>query len=145
LTIFSYPICKKWRDDTSSLSGLGALTQATALLIVVANFILRTVFIKLVTFVRYNKESKQANDTMVSVLLVSVFNYGLLYIIAPWNFAEVGASDADFFSGIYTDFTSQWFLDIGSMIATTSALNILSPLIELLVFWCIKVLKRMWD
>ena len=43
---------------------------------------------------------------MFSVLIVSFFNYGLLFIIAPWNFIEWNAQEGGFFSGIYTDFTS---------------------------------------
>ena len=82
---------------------------------------------------------------MYSVLIVSFFNYGILYIIAPWSFAEQGAKDGDFFSGIYTDFSSQWFLDIGTLIATTHILNIVAPLLEYLLFWFFRHLRRMYD
>ena len=92
-----YPICEKWNSDTSSLSGLGALTQATAYIIVATNFILRTVMIKLVELLgRGNKYSKQALETMISVLLVSFFNLGVLYVIAPWNL-EGGEDEGRFF------------------------------------------------
>ena len=82
---------------------------------------------------------------MYSVLIVSFFNYGIIYIIAPWNFVEQGARDGDFFSGVYTDFTSQWFMDIGSLVAQTTAINIIFPLVEFLLFWLIRHLKRMID
>ena len=49
------------------------------------------------------------------------------------------------FSGIYTDFSAQWFLDIGGLIAQTTALNIVFPLLEYLMFWFIRHVKRMID
>ena len=82
---------------------------------------------------------------MYSVLIVSFFNYGILYIIAPWNFAEAGADEDNFFTGVYTDFTAQWFMDIGDLIAETTLLNIFFPILEFILFWGIRHLKRMWD
>lgn len=86
---------------------------------------------------------------MTWVLIVSFFNYGVLYIIAPWNVRAIVnenyTSDSDLFSGIYTDFTHQWFNDIGSLIATTTATNIVFPLIEFAGFLLIRVIKRCID
>ena len=87
------------------------------MLIVAVNFVLRKLFITLIGCAGENKSSKQASATMFSVLVVSFFNYGILFIIGPWNFVEFGAKPGTFFSGIYTDFSSQWFLDIGGVIA----------------------------
>ena len=56
----SYPICKTYLEDTSMSSSAVVFTQGAAFLIVVANFLLRTVFIKLVSCVRENSASKQA-------------------------------------------------------------------------------------
>ncbi len=42
---------------------------------------------------------------MYSVPIVTFFNYGILYILAPLSFSEAGAEDGDLFSGIYTEFT----------------------------------------
>jgi hypothetical protein len=39
-----------------------------------------------------------------------------MYIIAPWSFAEQGAKDGSFFSGLFSDYNSQWFITIGSLI-----------------------------
>jgi hypothetical protein len=73
--------------------------------------------INLVQVTGFNKNSKEAIKTMYSVLTVTFFNYGILYLLAPLSFGEAGAEDGDLFSGIYTDFTPQWFSDIGSLIA----------------------------
>ena len=83
---------------------------------------------------------------MKSVLVVSFFSAGILYVVAPWSFAEQGFQDGDFFSGLYTDFTSGWFLEIGSLIAQTTFISIFFPIIEFGVFWlATRHLKRCMD
>lgn len=140
-----YPICEKWQDTTDSMGVLALIAQSTSFSVVLINFILRNVLIFLLGHSKFNQFSKLANATMYSVLLVSFFNYGVLYVIAPWNFSEQGVDDGDFFSGIYTDFNSQWFLDIGKLITETTLFNIVSPVLEYLLFWLFRYLKRMYD
>lgn len=122
-----YPICKKWAADTSSIGFFAALTQLAAFFVVLTGFILRTIYIKLVLFTKQNRNSKIATLTMYSILVSSFFNAGILYIMAPWNFVEQGVKDDDFLSGIYTDFTAEWFQAIGSMIAQTTAISLVFP------------------
>lgn len=143
--IAKYPICQKYRNDTSSVGSLGVLTQLTSLLVVAIGFVLRTVFIKLIAGVGENKLTKQANSTMISILIVSFFNTGLVYLIASSDFSELSGDDSGFFRGVYTDITAQWYLDIGTLIAETTAINIVAPLIEFFFFWCIRHLKRVID
>jgi hypothetical protein len=114
-------------------------------LVVLTGFILRTLFMKIVVWTRSDSYSKEASATMHSVLVVSFFNAGILYIIAPWSFAESGAKDGSFFSGLYTDFTSEWFLEIGNLIAETAAIGIFFPVIESVVFYGLRLLKRCID
>ena len=124
---------------------VGGLTQASSVFVVLTSFILRTIFIKLISCFRENKNSKQALGTMTSILSVTFFNQGILYIIAPWNFVEYGADGESFFTGLYTDFTSQWFVDIGPLVSQTAFLNIIFPILEFLCFWGIRHVFRMID
>ena len=121
------------------------MVQFTSLLVVLVNFVLRKLFLILIACAGENKASKQASASMFSVLLVSFFNYGILYIIGPWNFIEWSAEEGKFFSGIYTDFTAQWFLDIGGLVAQTTALSVVFPVLEYFLFWFIRHVKRMID
>jgi hypothetical protein len=72
---------------------------------------------------------------MASIIVVYFFNYCIVYIIAPWSFKKASSADRGFFSGIYTDLTSQWFLDIGIMITYTALLNAIFPVLEFLLGW----------
>ena len=56
----TYPICEKFTNDTSSMGFLAAVTQATAFLVVLIGFVLRTCFIKLIGCTKENKNSKIA-------------------------------------------------------------------------------------
>ena len=140
-----YPICLKWSKETSEMSLLSILVQSTSFSVVLINFCLRNIFIWLISFAKLSRYSLLAVSTMYSVLIVSFFTYGILYIIAPWSFAELGVRDGDFFSGIYTDFSAQWFLDIGNLIVQTTIINIVGPLLEYLFFWLFRHLRRMLD
>lgn len=124
---------------------IGGVAQATGIFVVLINTILRLVFIKLIKLTKENKYTKEAVSIFRSILVVTFFNYGILYLIAPWNFSEQGMKDGDFFSGIYTDFTPQWYLDIGTLVAGTAVINMMSPQIEFVFFAGLRLLKRMID
>lgn len=125
--------------------GLGNLASAVSFYIVFISFVLRFIFIKLLTCVKAPQASIIASATMYSVLLVSFFNAGLTYVLAPWSFRESGSLDHSFFDGIYTDFVSQWFLDIGALIAETTVINIFAPTIEAFCFYGLRLLGRVID
>ena len=101
-----YPICKKFNNDTSSLSFLGFVVNFASFIIVLTSFIMRFIFIKMIGWIGLSRFSREAAGTMISVLIVSFFNYGVLYIVAPFNFRELGSEQGDLFSGVYTDYTA---------------------------------------
>jgi hypothetical protein len=149
-TIVDYQICKQFKSETSLFSFGAFLSRATSFFVVLISFVMRKIFITLVEWAGFNKNSQVATATMTWVLIVSFFNYGMLYIIAPWNLRVLledrgQETSSDIFKGIYTDFTTQWFNDIGSLIATTAATNMVFPLIEFFMFALIRLLKRCAD
>jgi len=106
----SFEICKEFKASTGLVSFAAFISNGTSFLVVLISFILRKIFITLVQMAGFNKNSQEATATMTWVLIVSFFNYGVLYIVAPWNFRPIVTenkyTDTDFFSGIYTDFTT---------------------------------------
>lgn len=46
---------------------------------------------------------------------------------------------------MYTDFNSNWFLDVGYSIISTMTMNIFMPLIEFGSGWFVRYLRRAWD
>ena len=49
------------------------------------------------------------------------------------------------FTGIYTAFNSNWFLDVGQNIIGIMKLNIVMPMIIWLFKWTLRFVKRAWD
>ena len=50
----------------------------------------------------------------VSVFLIYFFNYGIMFLIGPLNIEIQFMST--FFAGVYTDFSTHWFNEIGGLI-----------------------------
>ena len=85
---------------------------------------------------------------MIATLAVYFFNYGIMYLTAPWNFIDVNNTNNEaekFFSGFYTDFSEEWFLDIGAAILLTQVINAIWPLIEIVLFYFLRLIPRCFD
>lgn len=84
------------------------------------------------------------------VLIVTFIYFGPAYLIAVWNLRETSKKvdemqDSFFFAGIYTDLTSEWFNDIGVLVASTAVINSFFSIIEFAGFLLIRVVKRCID
>ena len=83
---------------------------------------------------------------MLSIAFLNLFNYGFVYIFAPWDSRN---SDNDviqaFFGGIYTDINAFWFDDIGHKIVSTMVFNAYYPPIEFIAFYGLRYLVRVLD
>ena len=147
---FQENICDEYNDIYELASWGTVFSSGTSVLVVLINMIMRKVFIFVIQITGFDKNSQEATATMTWILIVTFFNYGILYIIAPWNLAnqikvEEDMTGKDYFTGIYTDFSPQWFNDIGSLIAQTTTINIVSPIAEFLLFMLVRIIGRMRD
>ena len=80
------------------------------------------------------------------VFIVYFCNTSLLYIFAPWDSRETDSPALNrIFQGVYTDYNSNWFNDIGNTLAQTMFLNIFSPVIETFAFTGLRFAKRIVD
>lgn len=60
--------------------------------------------------------------------------------------SSVSMNDVSFLlQGKYSDLTSDWYLNIGTIIILTMIFNISFPIIELIMATIVKCLKRCWD
>ena len=85
---------------------------------------------------------------MFWTMCVYFFNYGVMYLTAPWNYIDAKEAENDaqlFFSGFYSDFSEEWFLDIGAAILLTQVINAIWPIIEFVLFWFIRLIPRCLD
>ena len=85
---------------------------------------------------------------MFWTMSVYFVNYGILYLTGPWNYIDAKDVDSEtqlFFSGFYSDFSEEWFLDIGAAILLTQVINAIFPIIELLFIWIARLIPRCFD
>lgn len=47
--------------------------------------------------------------------------------------------------GVYTDITSDWYLEIGVIIILTLAINIMMPIFDMVLVSMIKCIRKCWD
>ena len=126
------------------------LSSGVSFFVVLISFMIRTIYIQCVKRVGFNKTSKEAVATMQWILIVTFIYFGPAYLIAVWNMTESVKQVDDlkgnfFFEGIYTDLTSEWFNDIGVLVASTTAVNSVASIIEFACFLGMRVVKRCLD
>lgn len=107
---------------------------------------LRLLFMWMATYIGYYNQSELIKFIKNSVFYIQFFNTGLLLLLASWDSREVNSGFTNtFFNGLYTDYNSYWFQDIGKTIYGAMVTNIMWPVFEFFMFWGLRVLFRMLD
>ena len=116
-------VCKEWNEVANGEINTGfVLVNSFSLLIVCVSFISRKIYVYLISKIKLRRISQEKNIGMYSTLLIYFCNYGLMYLIAPWNFIDqkdIKRDGEEFLTGYYNDFSAAWHIDIGYTILTT--------------------------
>jgi hypothetical protein len=125
---------------------LFAWTQSVSTIIIVFNYILRLIFITLAEFIGFKTKSAKEDFVKSTVFYSSFFYTGLQSFFATLSFREMSdmGMETDG-SGIYTDFNSYWFVDIGYIMVYNMAFNVFWPLMEFAMYYTIRHIYRMCD
>ena len=128
----------------SSMLGWGQiLNYALSGVIVVQSVIARTGFIELTKLIKYTSESQRMRFILVSVFKIYFINYGILYVLVPLKIEIPLVSDL--FLGVYYDFNTYWYTDIGFQVITLMVIQAFFPPIEFAYLWLWDVIKRSYD
>ena len=115
-------ICEKWNVSNETWSISTILPRFFSLGIVLISVISRKIYVYLITKIKLHRSSEEKFVGIVSTTIVYFCNYGLMYLIAPWNLIDATNTDNPgewIFTGFYSDFNEEWYLDIGNLIITT--------------------------
>lgn len=83
---------------------------------------------------------------MLAIFYMNLLNYGLVYMLAPWDSRESKLPGVEkIFGGMYTDFNAYWFNDVGDLIVGTMVFNMYYPILEFVMYWAIRWLYRAID
>ena len=108
------PLCDEWYQLTHGFLPL-IISSCVSVLIVVANFLVRLVFLNIADCIGFKNASDRANFIVKGVFITSFFQTGILPLLAGVDVRGVPVLSS-LFQGIYTDFNPYWFGDIGYII-----------------------------
>ena len=105
------------------------------------NFCFRYVIIAAIRSTRMSSVSNETRHVKRAVTIVSFFNNALLIFLMSFN---MEFSDR-FFNGEFSDFSKDWFSEVGYVIVSSLGFTSLYPLIEIILFGGLNKLKMAWD
>ena len=116
--------------------------------VIIINLILKVILTRLSVFERTSTETKQRVQTMTRVFIALFINTAILTLLANANLQGNYVLDhipysQHLFNGNYSDFSREWYFDVGSIITATMIVNALSPhFFNLLIWFPIGCIKR---
>ena len=83
---------------------------------------------------------------MMVVFIVQFFNTAILLLLVNANLSETRLWGLNkIFTGPYTDFSQDWYNDVGVIIVSTMVIGAIFPLIEFGGFWTLRAAMRLLD
>ncbi|OMJ80852.1 hypothetical protein SteCoe_18802 [Stentor coeruleus] len=116
--------------------------------VIMINFFLKLVFRGLSRFERVDSKSKEQVKIMVRVFIAVFINTSLIVLAVNANFSSVGFFDKlpfgkYIFNSMFSDFTREWYVQVGSTLTITMIVSVFSPQIgNLLIFYPKGACKR---
>ena len=119
--------------------------QSYSQLIVLVAFVLRILLIGLRSLESFKEQTVLARAIILPLFYLSMIIYALVPVLATWDLRGIAGifedtTDSAIINGIYNDFNSNWFLEVGQSIISTMTLNIFMPAIEFGLLWLIRYL-----
>jgi len=136
------PICQSWFEDITIAALIG---QGIGKLIVIVNFVLRMLMIKIIMFIGYDTESAQMKAIKNGVFVVQFVNTGILLLMVSADASQTLPYLGAIFAGRFPDFTSEWYNTTGNSLVAAMQFNIYWPIIEFFVFFGLRYLFRLLD
>lgn len=133
------PICEDFFSDKFKGTIIG---YAITGVIIAVNEVLRMAIIALITWVGEDTQSERLTSITNGIFFAQFFNTGLLLLLVNANLTEYGVT---FMAGPYTDYTPDWYADVGATIVRTMVINSFMPYVNLCVAFILPSLKAYRD
>jgi len=135
------PICQVFQ---SKVAAVYYWTTALSYLLIGINYILRTVCIMLVDWIGYDTETVRLSKTTNVTFVVQFFNSAFLLLMVNADLSEQPITFG-LTTGSLPDFNSAWFRSVGDIIVAAMVFNVYYPIIEVAMYWALRVLFRCID
>jgi hypothetical protein len=115
--------------------------------VLLINYILRYIVIDIVQKMNYKTFSIESSKTMIFIFLIQFINTSiiLLFINADLSRSGIPILDKIFVMGYHSDFTVNWYRDVGKIITGLMIKNISWPIIEFSMWFAYRTVLRIWD
>ena len=120
------------------------IKEGVSFAIIGINFVLRTVVMILMKWVRFPTISDEMDAITMGIFAAQFFNTAVLLLLVNANLPAAGIN-IKFFDGPYPDFDFSWYPNIGMVIVQTMVINIFTPLIEFVPYYFLRNFKRFLD
>lgn len=142
-------MCKFYYSQTSSFGLIPLIVNSYSYIIVIAAFLIRELLIWLAKKIRFMNLTSETNFIMLSVFYMTLFNYAFVPLFSPWDAREFQnmrfLNNFLFRNGLYTDFNSGWFQEVGYLVCANMISNAYWPIIEFGYTWAMRLGYRMLD
>lgn len=136
-------LCKDWFMDIYIIKGINS---SISVAINIVNIILKYILIFLISSIGEDTRSAVQRSIKVGIFFSQFFNTGILLMLSSANFKETKVPILNSFDqGLYTDFTEEWYRDVGVIIVKTMAIASVMPVIEFFMMWGLKYAFRLFD
>ena len=119
-------------------------TSALSYLLIGINYILRTICIMVIDCIRYSTETERLSKTTTVTFITQYFNSAFLLLMVNADLSEQPISFG-LTTGQLPDFNSAWFRSVGDIIVAAMVFNVYYPIIEVIMYWALRVLFRCLD
>ncbi len=136
-------VCYDWFLDTYKAKAFGA---SISVVVNVVNTILKLIIIALITNIGEDTKSAMMRSIMVGVFVTQFFNTAVLLPLSSANLTELNVPIINTYAkGPYTDFTEEWYKDIGALLIEAMIINSIMPVVEFGINWGLKTGFRLLD
>ena len=137
------PICEQQMEYSDTFGKARLAGYAISLVIVIISTVVRGIFIKVASIVKFKSNSQRIHFVIVSLFSVLFAYYGILYLITPLRL-EIPLISY-FTIGVYWDFNQYWFVDVGYQIASVLLIKAFFPPTEFITKYSLWFFLRSLD
>ena len=117
-------ICEEYINSTLNVL---VIKNSITIIIVVINYIIREISIRLIIWIGYDTYSEQLTKITNGVFIGQFFNTAFLLLLAYANFSDIDLPLMENFTGPFNDYTDKWYALVGSQIVSTMTINMVLP------------------
>ena len=135
--------CKDWAVNFAIQQ---SMVVGTSLVVVVINILTCTIFERIVFIEKRHTINDETQGQFTKITLMQFTNIAIVILVINFGFL-----DGDFlgflpiFNGKYTDFSADWYGNVGKTLCLTLLINIFSPHASKLLLPLVKLLRRCCD